>query len=362
MLHFLRIYIVPGLVFQSVVIGGGYATGRELIEFFASSGPIGGVLGLLVAGAVFSAVIATSFEFARLARAYDYRHFCKALLGPFWRLFEIAYFMLLVLILSVIGSAAGEIISDAFGWPPTIGILLLAAAIAILTFAGSEAIARIFSFWSVLLYAVYITMFIYAFQTFGDRISETFAQAQIGDGWVSGGVRYAGYNLALIPVILFAITRLKSRRETIGAGLAAGPLAVIPALLFFIAMMARYPEIIEQPVPSAYLMGALGVAWLEILFQIVVFGTFIETGAGLLHAVNERVAANFADRGRKMPRYARPLAAGAILLVSVFAASAIGIVDLIAKGYGLLTYAFIAVLIIPVMTLGLWRVIRGNAD
>ena len=30
----LRKYLVPGLVFQSVVIGGGYGTGREIAEFF----------------------------------------------------------------------------------------------------------------------------------------------------------------------------------------------------------------------------------------------------------------------------------------------------------------------------------------
>ena len=360
-MHFLRIYIVPGLIFQSVVIGGGYATGRELIEFFAAAGPVGGMLGLLVAGAVFSAVIAVSFEFARLAGAYDYRHFCKALLGPFWRFYEIAYILLLVLVLSVIGSAAGEIAADAFGWPTYVGILVLAAAIAGLTFGGSETIARVFSVWSVLLYAVYILMFVFAFRNFGARIVESFAQGPVGAGWLGGGIRYAGYNLALVPVILFAIGRHKRRRETLGAGLAAGALAVIPALLFYAAMMGRYPEIVSQTAPSAYLLGELGVVWLEIAFQIVVFGTFIETGAGLLHAVNERVAANFADRGRALPRAVRPLVAGGLLLVSIFAAAAVGIVGLIAKGYGYLTYAFIAILIIPVMTIGLARILRAGS-
>ena len=45
--------------------------------------------------------------------------------------------------------------------------------------------------------------------------------------------------------------------------------------------------------------------------------------------------------------------------MSVYAASAIGLVDLIAKGYGYLTYAFIAILIVPVLTVGLWRLLRS---
>ncbi|MFA0526378.1 hypothetical protein AB4517_22800 [Vibrio sp. 10N.222.52.C3] len=58
--------ILPGLVLQSVLIGGGYATGRELIEFFFSSGPLGGLLGMLVATAAISLICMFSFELALL--------------------------------------------------------------------------------------------------------------------------------------------------------------------------------------------------------------------------------------------------------------------------------------------------------
>jgi uncharacterized membrane protein YkvI len=44
----------------------------------------------------------------------------------------------------------------------------------------------------------------------------------------------------------------------------------------------------------------------------------------------------------------------------VYAAGAIGLVDLIAKGYGWLTYAFIVLLIIPVLTIGVWRITGGR--
>jgi uncharacterized membrane protein YkvI len=47
------------------------------------------------------------------------------------------------------------------------------------------------------------------------------------------------------------------------------------------------------------------------------------------------------------------------MVISVYAASAIGLVDLIAKGYGYLTYAFIVLLILPVLTVGLWRLVRS---
>ena len=35
---FFKKYLLPGFVFQSIVIGGGYGTGRELVEFFMTTG------------------------------------------------------------------------------------------------------------------------------------------------------------------------------------------------------------------------------------------------------------------------------------------------------------------------------------
>ena len=101
--RFFRRYLLPGFVFESAVIAGGYATGRELVEFFLPAGPWGGLLGMLVSMLVWSAVLMVSFELARVARAYDYRSFFKLLLGP--RLVPVRdrLLPLIVIIMAVMG-------------------------------------------------------------------------------------------------------------------------------------------------------------------------------------------------------------------------------------------------------------------
>ena len=103
---FQRIWL-PGFLFMGVLIGGGYATGRELVEFFLTAGTVGGLLGMLLATAMFSVITALSFELARLTRSYTYRHFFRELLGRGWFLYELAYLTLGILVLAVVGSAAG---------------------------------------------------------------------------------------------------------------------------------------------------------------------------------------------------------------------------------------------------------------
>ena len=83
--------------------------------------------------------------------------------------------------------------------------------------------------------------------------------------------------------------------------------------------------------------------------------TLVDTGVAVLHAINERVAGVYEEQRRPMPRMLRPALAVAVMVISVYAASAVGLVDLIAKGYGMLTYAFIVLLILPVLTIGVWK-------
>ena len=354
MSDFFRRYLLAGLVFQSVVIGGGYATGRELMEFFMPAGPSGGLLGMGVSMLIWSAVMAASLELARVAATYDYQSFFKVLLGPAAWLFEVAYVLLLILVLAVLGAACGEMAAQSLGWPAFSGTLLLMACVGAVVFFGNATVEKILAALAVALYIVYVVFFVWCLSAFGPQIETAFA-APVGEGWLSGGVRYAGYNMAVIPSVLFCVRHLTRRREAVISGLLSGPLAMLPGALFFVALAAFYPAIASEPIPSTFLLAQLSAPWFSALFQLTVFGTLVATGAGLLHSINERAAKAMSQRGRPLPAYARPAIALGLMGFATLASN-IGIVGLIAQGYGLLTWAFIALLVVPVLTIGLWKI------
>ncbi|MEE8583594.1 MAG: hypothetical protein V3T83_01960 [Acidobacteriota bacterium] len=355
-------YLLPGLVFQSVVIAGGYGTGRELAEFFLSYGPGGGLLAmLLISMPLWSLVCAASFEFARCHQAFDYRHFFQKLLGRGWFLFEICYLILLMLVLAVIAAAAGSILHDNFGQGYALGVVAMMAAVGGLVFLGSQAIERFISLWSVVLYAIYIVLFVACFWSFGPQISQAFETGPVKPGWAVGGVRYAAYNLGVIPAVLFTIRHCKARKEAVVAGLLAGPIAMIPGLLFYLAMAGQYPDVLERAVPANSLLEALGSPAFQWAFQIVLFGTLIETGAGMIHAVNERLSGFFRDRQKAMPQVLR-LSLGSGLLLAGALIAQMGLIGLIAKGYGSITWGFLVIYVIPILTLGLFKIRRSRRD
>jgi uncharacterized membrane protein YkvI len=353
-------YLLPGFVFQSIIIAGGYGTGRELVEFFLHFGPVGGLLAMLLpAMLVTSLTAAISFEVARLTRSYDYRSFFRQLLGPGWILYEIGFLSAVLLIMAVIGSASGAFAGETFGIPPAIGTAVLYSAIAFLVFKGTKTIEGVLSVWSFVLYAVYVVLFAWGFLQFGDRITAAFAAGEIESGWALSGTRYAALQISLVPAMLFATSHIVSRREAFVAGALCGPIAMIPGILFFVVMAGHYPEILERPVPVNFVLELLGSRTFQVIFQLVLFGTLIETGTGLIHAFNERIAGVFSGKGRTMPPFARPVIAIGVIVVGSLL-SRIGIIRLIRNGYGFMTWYFLAIMILPLLTVGIQLIGRAG--
>lgn len=353
-------FLLPGFAMKAVIIGGGYATGRELAEYFVPAGPWGGLGGMLLATGIWSIVAAVTFAFARLHGAYDYRAFFQALLGRGWVLFEAAYIVFVILILAVFGAAAGAIGNATFGWPTPVGAMLLAASIVAVIAWGTGLVEQMFKYVSILLYSVYALFLVLALTRFGDLIGTGFASTAPQSGsWLSGGLTYASYNIVGAVVILPVLRHLTSQRDAFIAGLLAGPLAMLPAALFFIAMMAFYPVIGDETLPSDFLLRQMAIPEFQLLFQLMIFSALLESGAGAVHAINERISAAVTHRGgQPMSPRARALSGTIILAICMFVAGEIGLVALIAGAYRFLAWLFLIVFLIPLLTFGLWRVFQ----
>jgi uncharacterized membrane protein YkvI len=352
--RFQRLFL-PGLAFKAAVIGGGYATGRELAEYFIPSGPQGGVLAIVVAMVCWSALCALTFMLAHATRCFDYRSFFNTLLGPFGFVFEIAYLVFMVLILAVFGAAAGAIGEAMFGWPRLAGTGLLMAGIGGFTAFGNRSVEQLFKWVSFLLYGVYVLFVVFVLFRFGDRAVQTFMTPVPTDGWLSGGLTYAGYNIVGAVIVLPLARHFRSRRDAVVAGVLAGPLAMVPGLLFFVCMIVWYPQIGGQSLPSDYILRQLDMPVFHLLFQTMIFGALLESGAAAVHATNERIASAWrAQRAGELSNAWRFAIATALLVGSIFISDRFGLVALIAQGYRGLAYLFLAVYVLPLLTIGVW--------
>jgi len=356
--------LLPGLAFKAVVIGGGYATGRELAEFFLPSGAHGGLLAIALATCIWSVVCAATFSLAYASASWDYRSFFKNLLGRFWVVFEGAYILFIILILAVFGAAAGAIGAALLEWPPSAGTVCLMVCISAVCAFGTHSVEVLFKWVSLVLYGVYALFVVLSIGAFGHRIALNWALPDPpGSTWMLGGLTYAGYNVVGAVIILPVLRHLSSPRDAVLAGLLAGPLAMIPACLFFICMIAFIPQIATETLPSDFLLQHLNIPAFHAAFQFMIFLALLESGTGCVHAVNERISEAFlAHHGRGLSAAARLAVTATLLFGSMVLAARFGLVTLIARGYRGLAYLFLAIFVLPVMTRGLWQLLTRRAS
>ena len=152
--------------------------------------------------------------------------------------------------------------------------------------------------------------------------------------------------------MLYVARNFETRNEAVLSGISASVMALVPALIFQLAFVAASPDVLSEAIPVYWMISQLGMTAFLMIYTVMLFGTFIETGAGILQGINERIDGYLAETsGSSLSPVNRSAIAVFAILVSA-GLSFIGITDLIARGYGTLAWGFLVVYVIPLMTIG----------
>jgi uncharacterized membrane protein YkvI len=354
--HTLKRIFLPGIILQSVLIGGGYATGREIVEYGGKFGASGWVSGLAIFIG-FSLISILSMEACRQWRVYDYKSLLKKLIGKGWIAYEIVYLMLAILIIAVMAAAAGEILNTTLGFNTWVGISSIIVIVGFLNYKGDDTIARLETFGTLALFATYSIFSIRIFTTRGHAIIETLGRNDTSYLpevpslllLLGTGVLYVGYNLAVYPASFFTYRGIQTKQQSIVAGLISGFLMTIPWFLTYFVILAYYPDknVIEATVPWLSMLTAFHPAFV-VAFSIVVGWTLIETATGMIHGFIGRIEEEARQKGKPLKKITKAFIAVGALLAALLLAQ-VGIIDLVAKGYSLMAYAMIAVYALPLL-------------
>lgn len=370
-------YVLPAVIFQSVLIGGGYATGREIVQFGARFGALG-VWNIVAIFAGFTLAAILTYEFARVTRSYNYRSFMRRLIGRLWPLFDVLWIVLAVLIVAIMSSAAGEIGQQVLGVPYFAGVGFVIVVVAILNFYGKRLIEGFKSVGTMFLYLMYIVLAASILLLRWDNVQEVFATGNTAalDGSsflnsptiaaaLAAGILYVGYNLIVLTAVLFSLDRQTTRKETVSSGVVTGVLSIIPFILTYLCVLSFYPgeKVLGAPVPWLAMLTQIGgTGLLAAFFAVVVVYTLIETATGLIHALTDRVSDTLKELGRRPLTGAQSALMSGAVLAGAALLSQVGIIDLVAVGYTAMAYAFLALFALPLVTVGLYRILVSRGE
>ena len=353
----IRPYVIPVGVYLSISVAGGYGTGREVVEFYTRHGAYEGICGLIAAAISIAVITALTFELARSLRAYDYRTFFKALIGRFWIAFEVLYFCLLLLVLAVVGSAAGAMLEEHTAIPEQIGLLLMLGLVAGLIFHGRELVEKVMVYLAILLFGAFSLYFATVYSNDWDRIASVLRSSSAPSqlAWFSSAFTFVLYSSPAAVFVLFATRGIKTRRQALLCGALCGFFLMLPGLLFHVSFLGSLPEVINQKVPIHWMIGRLESDFLLPIYLFAMFGTFLGTGSGFIQALNERLDVWSTGRnGRPLSPVAHSsVAIGGILISALL--GKLGVIALIAKGYGTIAWGFLFVFVLPVLAIATYK-------
>lgn len=240
------------------VIGAGFASGQELLRFFAAFGETG-LWGMAVAGGLFVLFGAAVFERVHAFRTTSHQELLTRLCGEYLgSVVDMLLNLFLIGSLGVMLAAAGVLLVDQFNLPFTVGVVGTAVLTREIVRRDASRLLRLNGFLVVLLIGITLALLVPIIWGTPSPTSlpvTDLSGGMIPHNWIVGALLYSSFNVALALSPLGALgTQIESRRTAIwGAAIGGGALALTGSVIV-IALLQALPTIVAHDLPILALL------------------------------------------------------------------------------------------------------------
>ncbi|MGD8191112.1 YkvI family membrane protein [Brevibacillus ginsengisoli] len=271
------------------VVGAGFASGREIIEFFVQYG-IQGFIGILIAALLFVWAGTRIMLIAHKIKASSYQDISTYLFGKTaGTLFNGILLTILLGTTSVMLAASGSIFQESFQLPAQVGIWLTMCCIYLITIRGLNAIYSVNSLFVPLLIMFTVVVFFFHQPWKAENLSLSTIKLEHSWFWISSPLYYVSLNLALTQSVLVPIGReTKEKASLIWGGLFGGLGIGLLLLLAYSSMAGHIPSILKMEMPMIYLLVDMG-KWFALLFAILVYAEIFSSLVANVFGLVEQV-------------------------------------------------------------------------
>ncbi|MBD2847898.1 hypothetical protein IDH44_22105 [Paenibacillus sp. IB182496] len=280
------------LTYIGTIVGAGFASGREILQFFTRFGAVA-ALTIVLAAALFAWLGAKMMLLAREIGAQSYEDLNMALFGPrFGKL--VSYFMMLVLlgVTGVMLAGAGSVFSEHLNASYQLGLAVTLLACFLLLRKGMHAILLVNTVVvPIMLLFTLLVMWHTTRAPGADRWLELTNDYSPWTLWLSP-LLYTAFNLTLAQAVLVPLGARIQDRGAIRLGALLGGIGIgFMLLVGHIALSANMPGISQFAIPMGGIARQLGMVaqWIYIfLIYSEIFTTLIADVYGLSLQVRSR--------------------------------------------------------------------------
>jgi len=284
-------------IYMATVIGAGFASGREIVQFF-SKYLQGGFYGLVFSGILFAAVGSVVLNKVFSGRIRNFEEFIFPLLGyRLGWLMEIIVSVFMFAVYSIMLAGAGRIIEQWLPVPYRPAVVLMGLSCTVILFFGIKGVAAVSSALTPLLAAGIIFIGIYVVVTKDTTVFSILDTAEaVTDNWFFSSLLYVSYNSILSTVVLCGLLPYIKTKKTATSGAVIGGMSLCAVALMLNAVIVfAYPESMALDIPMMGILGNFGILpnllYSFILWLAMVLSA-VTAGYGFLGRVENRINVN----------------------------------------------------------------------
>lgn len=279
-------------IYIGTVIGAGFASGREIIEFFGVYG-IKGIYGIIISGIIFSALgsVLLLKLYKNKVKRFD-ELICNIFGRRFGGFLDLIMTFSLYTGFSVMISGSGAIFKEELGLSYNIGIIVMVVFSFIVFLFSLEGLSFINTVLVPLLIIGILSISIYLNLSNGyDFTSVSGVELTLKGNFLTSAFLYVGSNSLIIIIVFSSLyPLLDSKKTAICGGLIGGGILAILGLSILTSMLIYYNQVSNMEIPMLFISNNIGASYRKvyaIILWIAMFTTAIANGFGFINKISE---------------------------------------------------------------------------
>lgn len=286
-----RVRLTAAATYIGTVVGAGFASGQEVLQFFGLLGPLGVPAIVLTTGgfAFFGYAI---MEAGRRMNARSHLPVIREVSGRFISpILDVVTTFFLFGALSAMVAGAGSVLSQEFSVPWLLGAgLILVATVGTVLFGLRGVVTAVSTVVPLLMLGVLVVSLSVIVSRGAALNAPPPGARPLVPAWPLAGATYISYNLIMsVPVLASLGTTLRSKKE-VALSSVVGAVGLGAALfLVFLAVVSSFPEVLKYEIPMAGMASEayrLGGRFYTMIFLAEVYTTAVAN----LYGFSARIA------------------------------------------------------------------------
>ncbi len=321
-----------GFAYVGVVLGAGFSTGQEILQFFSNFGTMS-YAAVLLSALVIMFLGRQVAKFGHVLDAESHLEPIKVMFGDtLGRIVDYILIFFLYGVMIIMLAGGGSAMEQSFGVPAWLGSLIMMFGVMITLNMGFSKIMTALGFVTPFLIIVVAIIAAYSFMNPSVSFSEINEYADLGKTptgiWWLEAITYSGIVIAMAFSILSIVGAQSTYKVARRGGMYGGIILLVLMLLMNAGLLSKFDQTNQADLPT--LMLALEIhPILHFILTIVMLLIIYNTAVGMLYPFLSRFWVPYSSK-YKIALF--------IALVAGYILSLVGFVDLVNFVYPLLGY------------------------